>query len=207
MKVLDIGAGMGALSAKLAAAGFKVRACDLYPEVFAAEGIECRRVNAAGQLPYENGSVDAAMAVEVLEHIDGHETLFAEVHRVLKPGGFFLFTTPNILSLKSRLLFLFSGYPYSFPSLDPDVLDPVEQHITPFSLDRYRWRLKQAGLEFVQVTVDKRQTTSKLLSFLAPVIWLLNYKAARRSESARMQNTLTLLLGRTLFVVARNSRS
>jgi hypothetical protein len=50
-------------------------------------------------------------------------------------------------------------YPSSFPSLDPDVLDPVEQHITPFSLDRYRWRLKQAGLEFVQVTVDNFKTT------------------------------------------------
>ncbi len=204
-RVLDIGAGMGALSARLAAAGYQVSACDLYPDVFSARDIECRRVDSGGRLPYEDESLDVALAVEVLEHIDGHETLFSEIRRVLKPGGLLLLTTPNILSLKSRLLFLFTGYPYSFPSLDPDVSDPVEQHITPFSLDRYRWRIRRAGLDFVQATVDKRQRTSQLLAFLAPVIWLLNYKAARHSESERMQNQLELLLGRILFVVARKS--
>ena len=33
-KLLDVPAGEGALSARLAEAGFDVRACDLYPEIF-----------------------------------------------------------------------------------------------------------------------------------------------------------------------------
>jgi 2-polyprenyl-3-methyl-5-hydroxy-6-metoxy-1,4-benzoquinol methylase len=205
LQVLDIGAGMGALSAMLADAGYRTMACDLYPDAFSVPGIECRSVDASGQLPYDDQSIDIALAVEVLEHIDGHQALFKEVRRILKPGGLFLFTTPNIASLKSRWMFLFNGYPYSFPSLDPEVVDPVHQHITPFSLDRYRWRLRQAGLEFMDVTVDRYQSTSKLLMFLYPIIWLLNRKASRRSESVRMQNQPKVLLGRILLVLARRS--
>lgn len=38
---------------------------------------------------------DYALAVEVLEHVDEDGRFVDEVHRVLKPGGAFLMTTPN----------------------------------------------------------------------------------------------------------------
>ena len=200
---VDIGAGMGALSARLVESGYDVTACDLYPDAFAVESVECRAVGPDGTLPFDDASADVALAVELMEHIDAHETLFREIHRVLKPGGIVLFTTPNILSLKSRFMFLFTGYFYSFPSLDPRVCDPVEQHITAFSLDRYRWRLHQAGLIFLHATADKRQSTSRALSFLAPLIWWINRKKAVESASVRLQNSLTMLQARTLIVLAR----
>ena len=202
-RVLDIGAGTGALSARLAAAGYDVAACDLYPEEFRVPNVECLGVDAGGLLPYADGGFDVAIAVELVEHIDHHAALFAEVRRILRPGGMLAFTTPNILSLKSRVGFLFTGYLYSFPSLDPAVLDPVAQHISPFSLDRYRWRLAQAGLDVVDVTVDRYQNTSRWLAFLVPAIWLINRRAARHSPSVRLQNSLPLLFGRKLFVAAR----
>lgn len=43
----------------------------------------------------ESESFDIALAVEVLEHVDEDERFVSEVHRVLKPGGTFLMTTPN----------------------------------------------------------------------------------------------------------------
>jgi len=201
-RVLDIGAGTGALARKLGDAGWQVAACDLYPEAFAAEGIECRAVQ-EGRLPYEDASFDVAAAVELFEHIEGHEALLAEARRVLRPGGVLLITTPNILSLKSRVSFLFTGYPYSFPTLDPAVLDPVAQHITPFSLDRYRWRLSQSGFDIEAVDIDKLQSSSRALSFLIPLIRLATRRAARESVSVREQNSRRVLLGRKLFIVAR----
>jgi len=199
---LDIGAGTGALSQKLAEAGWRVAACDLYPDAFAAQGIECRAVE-DGRLPFPDAHFDVAIAVELLEHIEGHEGLFAEARRVLRPGGLLLMTTPNILSLKSRVQFLLTGYPYSFPSLDPAELDPVAQHITPFSLDRYRWRLAQSGFDVETVDVDKLQSSSRALAFLIPLIRLATRKAARESASVREQNSLRVLLGRKLFILAR----
>ena len=38
---------------------------------------------------------DLAVSVEVLEHVEEDELFVREVARVLKPGGFFLMTTPN----------------------------------------------------------------------------------------------------------------
>jgi SAM-dependent methyltransferase len=38
---------------------------------------------------------DFAVSVEVLEHVEADELFVREVARVLKPGGFFLMTTPN----------------------------------------------------------------------------------------------------------------
>lgn len=47
-------------------------------------------------LPLADGSLDLAVCTEVLEHLEPEvfEATFAEVARVLKPGGYFLFTLP-----------------------------------------------------------------------------------------------------------------
>ena len=42
-----------------------------------------------------DATFDCVVAVEVLEHVDADLAFVREVHRVLKPGGVFLLTTPN----------------------------------------------------------------------------------------------------------------
>jgi SAM-dependent methyltransferase len=46
-------------------------------------------------------SFDCVVAVEVLEHVEEDENFVREVHRVLKPRGLFLMTTPNGDSVKN----------------------------------------------------------------------------------------------------------
>ena len=201
--VLDVGAGQGALSAKLKAAGLDVTACDLEVDNFEVEGDECRQVDGAGGWPYDDNTLDAVVAVEVLEHIDGHEPFFAEAARVLKPGGKLLFTTPNVLSLKSRLRFLFTGTFYSFPPLVPFVRTPASQHISPFTINRYEWMLSHQGLHVTRITTDKWQTSSIWLAFLAPFIKLSVLLKFGSDANARAQNSRVALFGRKLFVIAQ----
>lgn len=47
------------------------------------------------QLSFANDSFDLVSANMVVEHLDDPRTHFAEIHRVLRPGGFFVFHTPN----------------------------------------------------------------------------------------------------------------
>lgn len=48
---------------------------------------------ATSQLP--DNTYDLVMAMEVLEHVEADASFVANVHRVLKPGGVFLMSTPN----------------------------------------------------------------------------------------------------------------
>jgi len=57
-KVLDIGAGQGALSVRLKDAGARVSACDVVPEQFDVPGVEFRAVTSDGRLPANVRFVD-----------------------------------------------------------------------------------------------------------------------------------------------------
>lgn len=49
-------------------------------------------------LPLDDASFDAAMALDVVLHLDRRERLFAEAARVVAPGGRFLFTDAAVLA-------------------------------------------------------------------------------------------------------------
>jgi ubiquinone/menaquinone biosynthesis C-methylase UbiE len=55
------------------------------------------------QLPFIDRSFDLVVCLWVLEHVESPEAVLREVHRVLKPGGHFVFLTPN---LRNPLLLL-----------------------------------------------------------------------------------------------------
>lgn len=54
-------------------------------------------------LPFKDASFDLVTANVVVEHVASPDVLFAEVRRVLRPGGRFLFHTPNFLGYASLL--------------------------------------------------------------------------------------------------------
>lgn len=49
----------------------------------------------AGNLPFEDNYFDIVFSDNVLEHLNNPNQVFKEIYRVLKPGGYFLFKTPN----------------------------------------------------------------------------------------------------------------
>lgn len=46
-------------------------------------------------LPFENNSFDAVTSLANLEHLENPDNILREIHRVLKPGGILLLTTPS----------------------------------------------------------------------------------------------------------------
>ncbi|HEY9225988.1 MAG TPA: class I SAM-dependent methyltransferase [Gemmatimonadaceae bacterium] len=63
----------------------------------------------AGNLPFATGSFDMVTANMVVEHLPDPHRQFREIARVLKPGGRFVFHTPNS-----------NGYPTLMARLVPD---------------------------------------------------------------------------------------
>jgi SAM-dependent methyltransferase len=61
------------------------------------DGVRCEDVQ---RLSYRDASFDLVTHTEVLEHVPDDARAFAELHRVLRPGGTMIFTVP-----------LYGGYP------------------------------------------------------------------------------------------------
>ena len=53
-------------------------------------------------LKFDDNSIDFVVTFQVIEHIKDDEKFVQEIHRVLKPGGKLILTTPNILMSLSR---------------------------------------------------------------------------------------------------------
>jgi SAM-dependent methyltransferase len=71
------------------------------------------------RFPYPDGAFDTVLNCEILEHLIADPThLLCECHRVLKPGGFLVLTTPNVLAWQNfwrlgsgrNIYDLYSGY-------------------------------------------------------------------------------------------------
>ena len=93
--VLDVGTGEGQLARVAAGVGARVVGVDpSLAQVIAAReragGPSYLRGEAVA-LPFPDGAFDAALACLVFEHIEGVDEAIAEVGRVLRPGGRFLF--------------------------------------------------------------------------------------------------------------------
>ena len=115
-RVLDIGCGNGALVARLVERGLTVTGIDS-----SASGIDVARASvpraqfAAQSVDGDLGilapsSFDAAVSMEVIEHLFNPRALVRLAHRVLKPGGHLIVTTPYHGFLKNLALSATNGW-------------------------------------------------------------------------------------------------
>jgi len=118
--VLDLGAGAG-LVEEMNFKGLAKRICgvDLDPRVRQNPYLDDAKVADAENIPYDDCSFDLIFSDNVMEHIDNADRVFSEIYRLLRPGGYFMFKTPN-------------KYHYM----------PMISRITPYGFHRFYNRLR-----------------------------------------------------------------
>jgi len=118
--ILDIGTSPMTFIYRYYFQGVRIFTVDLTPLL----ADRCRKAGIAHSvcdlskeaLPLDDGQVDMVVFTEVLEHLNtGPGRIFAEINRVLSPGGMLVFSIPNTARLKNRIKFV----------LGKPVLDPV----------------------------------------------------------------------------------
>lgn len=108
---LDVGSGGGFLAEEFCGLGFAVTGVD--PSRVSVEAARAHarangldityRVGSGEDLPVADAGSDVAVCCDVLEHVADVDRVLAETARALRPGGIFLFDTPN-RTLASKLL-------------------------------------------------------------------------------------------------------
>ncbi len=186
-RILEIGCGIGTIVFELAGQGYDVRGTDI-----SQVAIEYGRGKYAGirldvqpaeELAYGDGAFDVVLSFDLFEHIARIDRHVAEVCRVLKPGGYYLFQTPNKWSNAI------------FETLSHKTLKWRRVHPSLHTPGQLRRRLAKHGFEarFVKMNPINEYTRSKFRK-LGPLGRLVERVDFRR---------LPLGLQTNLYVVAR----
>src|SRR5260370_25183173 len=143
----DLGAGPGAMAARLRSLGCEVVAVDRDSSGFEAEvphiSLDFDQPDFASQLGCASFAI--VTAIEVIEHVESPIGFLRNVGRLLTPDGVAVLTTPNVDSLPARLKFLLKG---KIRTMDEHG-EPT--HISPVFFDLLqRQYLSRAGLRLPQ---------------------------------------------------------
>jgi len=159
-RVLDLGCGRGGVvelfwrDVRLAA-GLDPDASSLIEHRAASMPV----IRGTGEgLPFVAGSFDLVVCVWVLEHLEDPAATLAEVRRVMRPGGHFIFLTPNLRNPVMLLNRLGKALPRLQRRLVPKLYGRSEADTFPVryranTLDDLRRHARSAGLDVAELRV------------------------------------------------------
>jgi ubiquinone/menaquinone biosynthesis C-methylase UbiE len=147
-------------------------------------------------MPFENASFDLVSANMVAEHLPEPRKVLSEVRRVLRPGGRFIFHTPNFLvwtiqvaarvpdGLKKRLIRLLEA------RREEDVFHTFYRMNTQGEIQQLA-REMQFDIEDITMV-----STSAATAMLGPVVWaeLLYIRSLRKPNRAKYRSNIVTTL-------------
>ena len=192
----DLAAGSGAMSLRLADAGYRVTATDYVAENF----------RLSEQIPFfaadlndhfsagREGVFDIVFASEIIEHLENPRHFARQCFKLLKPGGKVILSTPNVDTAPSVARFLRSGHYQWFD--EENYRD--DGHITPLSQGQIDKCFTEAGFainwkgSFGERTMLLRGSPRMMLmSFLLDKLMPLNDSLKQQIFVAVLQKPAT----------------
>ncbi len=212
--ILDCPAGEGALAQRLLSEGFDVRCCDLYSELFRLDGVEIKRGDLSGILPYPAQAFDYITSLDGLEHIDSPPQAFREYKRLLRPGGHLIISVPNIMNIEERIKWLLFGYTSHFKPLseqskakihyDCAGMDEIAVHANPIAYNELRYYLEKNGFTIQGVYRDRKKANQWLYWPIVALIRVLAKLTPAKRRADRWTDELSsdpvLLGGNTIII-------
>ena len=105
--VLDVGCASGSITKKIAEKNHKVLGIDVLKSSIEIANDFNNHPKANYEVrdlisnPFPENSFDCVLFLETIEHVENPALFLKEFHRILKPNGFLILSTPNATSLKN----------------------------------------------------------------------------------------------------------
>jgi SAM-dependent methyltransferase len=214
-QILDAPCGAGDLTIARRDRGYQMVGADVDRGAAARLSDAFAAVDLSQPLPWPDRSFDAALSVEGVEHLENRHAYLRELARVLKPGGTLLLTTPNIVSLRSRVRFRGSGFFNQDPRPLPESARHPLHHIGLMTFPDLRYALHTSGFRITHVAHTHIKPVSYLYAVFVPWVWIYTTIAFRKERDAgqRAANreirrgllSRSLLYGENVMVTARRA--
>jgi len=136
-KILDLGCSKGYLTEFFKNRGYNIIGTDIVKEdlrIAKSIGLKTIWADFNKKFPFKDNSFDAVVSYEVIEDIYDIEHFFSEVKRILKPGGWFIFSVINTSLWSFRIGYLFGKTPTELQD---------SHHIRFYSLSSIKKHLKK----------------------------------------------------------------
>ncbi len=208
--LLDAPAGFGHLGLKLKEMGYTVTSGEINPEIFEVKELDCIYTDLNREIRAPDNSFDYTCCVDGLEHMTDPFQAVKEFSRVLKPGGYGVFSIPNYSNIEKRLKFLLHGHLTKPPHIDAYLeqnCQLFEFHNTPLTITHLDFIFKINNLEVCEI---KRNAHKRRQYLLYPLVAIFKLISALSSEKSRKKHRPDLTLdervimgGNTLIFITR----
>jgi len=222
--IFEASAGSAILSRQLRDQGHRISISNYYPCGFDDIDEHFADLNCPLDLP--DNTYDVVICREVIEHVESVPHTLREFHRILKPGGTLILTFPNRLQIRSRFLYLFSGFYRGMKSPINLDIHMGEGHINLIGYPEMDYFLRKTGYDVKSVDASYFQASDKIFLLLKPFIaltthyYLLKYKKkAQDHDKTKPENiaynryiaktllTNALFLGKDVIIAATKATS
>jgi 2-polyprenyl-3-methyl-5-hydroxy-6-metoxy-1,4-benzoquinol methylase len=194
-RIVDFGCGRGALGAHLKERqGSEVIGVELFEDAaaVAAERLDhvvVADLDTVDELPAEEGSLDAAVFGDVLEHLRDPHRLLRVARRYLKPEGRIVCSIPNVKHFTVLVPLLVND---RFEYTDAGLLDRTHVHL--FTLEEIDLMLRETGFEAVSLGATSVGALPERFRGLAELAGRLG--ADPRETTARLEAYQYLVVAR-----------
>jgi 2-polyprenyl-3-methyl-5-hydroxy-6-metoxy-1,4-benzoquinol methylase len=208
--VLDIPSGQGALSKGLEQMGFYAVLGDIARDNMLYRHGRCVQLDLHDPLPFRNKTFHYVTCIEGIEHIENPHHLIREFSRIIKKDGFLVITTPNIMTIKSRLRFLFYSYLDFFRYFGPvptherhQINEYDHQHLNPVLLGELKFILEKYGFKIDWLETNRKVRRWKVIFPLLK--WYIKRKTKKKYQGDPLYISDIILEGEILIFGARRS--